>query len=566
MRRDVLLQIVFFAAAVLPSSVAAQPAGPGIGAWSMSGESGSWAGGVWHGWALIDGGVGGEPSRALVHLPPRRRAGSSDGVARGAVDGSVRTAAMAVGSPEAMVAHGGSVFLIYGPSGREAEQRPVVSLTAVDTGIADLWRYTPEGRLEVRPALPSRGRLMGTADSPVGPAVLVDEEAGAGSDPRLWVLSRGAWRGLELAPDAARGVGGAWSGVLEGSRLIASERGLAMVGGGAEGGLGLWVIGGDELRRGVAAEEPATLGAEFEPQPRLAGALLPRAVALEAWGRLTLVDRAEQGTLGVRQLAVGGSVRDLARVPAVPNRAAVVWLAGAGRVVAVWRAAPGEASGTGGGLLGGPGAIGSVRIVELSGLSGRVLYAGAAVSEVPISPRRFRAIVLALLVLMGAVLVVVLRQPQADSIVLPEGTALAEAGRRVAASAVDGVLALGIASAGWGVPGGQLVSVAAWIAGPALMVVLTAVAVGVVGGALLEGLWGRTPGKLLFGCEVVLAGVGADPGPRRPPGLLRALARNLVKWIMPPAALLGLMDQGGSGRGGVLGGTRVVVRVDRSGG
>lgn len=541
----------------------AQSLARGLGAWSVArGQGGVWAS---HAWAVLDDGVGEPVPYTLVHLPPRRRAGSADGVAHGAIDGAARAVVRLARAPEALVAHGPTVLLVYPPLPERPDQRMVMSVTAVSAGIADLWRYLPDGRLEALSVLPTGGRIMGAADSPVGPAVLVDDGVASAPEPCLWVLHRGAWKGVLLSPEAVRGVAGVWEGVLEGSRLVASGRGMGIVGGGPGGGLGVWIIGDEALRAAVAEEGPVRVAPTFEPQSRLAGALAPWAIALEVGGRLTIVDRAEAGALRLRQMTMDGGLRDLGRVADVPKHAAVVGLDSAGRIAAVWRDPPGEGRGRGINVMGPAGSLGVVRMVEVSGLTGRVMYRGPAVLETPMSAGQFRLLVMVVLGVMVGVLLMVLRQPQADAVVLPRGTALAEPGRRLLAGLIDAAAAMGVSLAIWGMSPGALFSLSEWLVGSAFQAVLTAAGVGLAMGTVLEGWMGRTPGKYLLGCEVVKVRSSGEGGEPEAPGLRAAFMRNLVKWVLPPVALLSLLDPGGLGRGSGVGSTRVVVRVGSGG-
>lgn len=193
--------------------------------------------------------------------------------------------------------------------------------------------------------------------------------------------------------------------------------------------------------------------------------------------------------------------------------------------------------------------------------TGRTLYAGTARSEGPISPGEFRAVVLGLLVLMAAVLALVLRAPPAGSFVLPAATALAEPGRRLAATLIDLGATLLIVR-GLGLWPASLLDPAAWFDGTNGLTLGATVVVAVLNGAVCEGLWGKTPGKVLVGCEVVLLGRTGEPWDPRPPGPARALVRNLVKWVLPPVAVLGVLDPEGMHRGDSYARTAVVVRIE----
>ena len=79
---------------------------------------------------------------------------------------------------------------------------------------------------------------------------------------------------------------------------------------------------------------------------------------------------------------------------------------------------------------------------------------------------------------------------------------------------------------------------------------------GLVLGVMGEVLIGRSIGKLLTGCEVVDVRV---TGSISHPQFWQALVRNVIKWVLAPAAMLGLMDAQGRHRGDSMSRTAVVV-------
>ncbi|MEM7622637.1 MAG: RDD family protein, partial [Planctomycetota bacterium] len=167
--------------------------------------------------------------------------------------------------------------------------------------------------------------------------------------------------------------------------------------------------------------------------------------------------------------------------------------------------------------------------------------------------------------------------PAADAevFVLPDGVALAGMGPRVAAAALDLVLAATVASMLLGIPisalfgpGLLLEPTRAWTLVPMVMLV------GLAGGTMFDTVFGGTPGKLLTGCRVCGPGDPMTPGTAAPDapasetedgrirlrslGFSRSLVRNAVKWVLPPVALLVLFDRSGRHRGDVLARAAVV--------
>jgi hypothetical protein len=117
------------------------------------------------------------------------------------------------------------------------------------------------------------------------------------------------------------------------------------------------------------------------------------------------------------------------------------------------------------------------------------------------------------------------------------------------------------------VPLGQafiLLGVLGDTSGQAASLLIATIGVGLAHCTLGEWLFGRSLGKGLVGCRVfhVRLSRGAD-GTITPavskPTLWRALARNIVKWLLPPVAMAGLNLPDRRHRGDVVAGTVVVV-------
>ena len=139
--------------------------------------------------------------------------------------------------------------------------------------------------------------------------------------------------------------------------------------------------------------------------------------------------------------------------------------------------------------------------------------------------------------------------------------ALAEPGRRVAATLIDGLLAAFIASLATGAGLFDVVSGLALIrAGDVWVAVPLAPAIACGLSALGELIGGRSVGKVVTGCRVVRVGPALREDWARV-GWWGAIARNVVKWWLPPVALLGLLETNRRHRGDGMASTAVVIPI-----
>ncbi|MEN0019321.1 MAG: RDD family protein, partial [Planctomycetota bacterium] len=239
--------------------------------------------------------------------------------------------------------------------------------------------------------------------------------------------------------------------------------------------------------------------------------------------------------------ASANGLREIASVEA--DAAAVVAMAREGRLMLVERVDKATR------------ATGNIRALTAVSLwTGSVLASGPPASSGAVGFPELRWMALLSIAWMVVLLTYLLRKPP-DAFELPRGVALAEPGRRFAASIVDWGLASLLASALLGMspiavftvigatvlPGGAAAIFVAWI----FVLAMTTV---------FEGLLGWSPGKLLLGCRVV--SVGAEP---RVLGLRRAGARALFKWTIVPWAAAGLASSEGRHRGDVAAGAIVAT-------
>ncbi|MEM0983794.1 MAG: RDD family protein, partial [Planctomycetota bacterium] len=291
-------------------------------------------------------------------------------------------------------------------------------------------------------------------------------------------------------------------------------------------------LGGDGVRWSSAAEVADSLGRDDEVFLTREG-LFAASVA--------------DGRASIRLLRSGGSM-PIAEVEVGPSVRVVSLPAARGRVVLLSRADEDEVR-----------LVGPYRSAEVSLIDGSVLYEGPVRRDLPVSPNEFRLLALGLLGLMATALVICLRPaPEDRPVVLPEGTALAEPSRRFAASGVDLLIAAVIAGRLYGVGPIQVLTFQVLLRGDeSWQAIPMTPVIGCVIGTLLEATLGGTIGKLLSQCRVV----SSEPG-NRSIGLLRSLTRNVVKWALPPVAVLAIGDRSGRHRGDAMARAVVVVRVD----
>jgi hypothetical protein len=306
------------------------------------------------------------------------------------------------------------------------------------------------------------------------------------------------------------------------------------------------------------------------------------------------------GVILTRRTDVVATWREIARLPdvALPGASfALATLEGVGRLVLFWEApreAPSNSSATGAtptgatptGSAGRPASGRGLgpplwRIAEFSATSGEVFYTGQLRVPLATTSDDYRLLGLVLLgILAAAVVFIVAPLPRTEAH-LPRGTALAPAGRRFLATMIDATLALVGGSAIWGMSALEALGPESLVTGRIIAVMAASLGLAVVVSAVMEATLGRSPGKVLMGIEVVRlarfasTGPGAGTGPDRAeagrvriedlvvrPSIWMALVRTLVKWVLPPVALLGVLDPELRHRGDVLSRCAVVVRFD----
>ncbi len=511
--------VILAAIAILACPCAAQ-----VGAGSEKGH-------IWL--VLPDADSGGA---VLAHAPPRSAA-ASNGEA-GSDEGVLRVARRLTFLPVGAGAAEDTVMLVAGPrlpvdeSADPVRGPSALSLRAAPTPMSDFWSYVPSGRFLPEAPLPDGLEVVGVS-SGAGSPVVLGRLAGS-----WWLaaLRGGVWEPIALPPDASREP----RLVLTGS----TGTGLGLVAPGSGSVWRAWELAiGDDSQsdpptgRTLNAAAPLNDGEVFRVGSR--------------W----IVVRTVPGGLEIGAIDVGAE-RLVARIDHTPSDAVVgVNGVGGGRLIAVWTnpARSGESG------------DGEVELVEVSLGTGDTLYRGAPVHVSPISAAQFRILAASLVGLAVIALLIVLG-PGETPIVLPEGASLAEPPRRLLATVVDVMIAVGVASVVFRVPVFDLLTLRVIFAGDGSWMALPAtLGIGLAAGTLLEWLIGCTLGKAATGSRVVsvrpadaerAAGEGRSAARVH---LWQALVRNVIKWVLPPVAALALLDPSGRHRGDVLSHSAVVI-------
>ncbi|MDX9910886.1 MAG: RDD family protein [Phycisphaerales bacterium] len=454
----------------------------------------------------------------VLHLPPRR-AGSAWGVE----PGRVRVARRLLETPSAMAGTSAgersrAELLFWTREGGGLTR--VLVLPAEHGPLEESWSYGGGGRLDARATL--RGVGVPMAATTIGATTYAVVRAGAGDEAEMWRLGTDeVWRSVALPAHGESG--GAWS--------LHAERGALRAARVASGRVNVWEGDGEG-----------------------AWTLTLSASAPEGWGGVGVVACAAGRALvrGVRDghaaLAWIGDegVREVTIPESVPADARAVWLEDAGRVVLAWLASEGP----------GDAALARLRLCEVSAWTGEVMYEGGALAGGPIEAEDLASLVVLLVGTMALVLVFIVAPSAKGAVVMPAGYAMSPAWARAVAGAIDWMVAAGIASL---IVGRSVVNPFTLAGGEgtvtALLVTLGA---GFVVCGVMEGLLGASVGKLLTGCRVVSASSGTDARP----GVGRSLARNAMRWGVPPLGLSWMVDVEGRSRVDRVAGTLVVSGIE----
>ncbi|MEM9167007.1 MAG: hypothetical protein AAGB48_08270 [Planctomycetota bacterium] len=498
------------------------PAGGGLGSGSGPGDR-----------ATSDAGLVGE--RVLLHAPPRVPSAN----ARPSPPTRLASAMRLPLSPTHLAASGPVLFAV-GPAEEDGSRR-VEQVRAEPRGVSDLWAKVPSGRLRLLPALEDARGLRGVAAFEESLWALVDR------DDRL-VLNRLTLQGWETVSEIPASVSSArvqlWADDLG---VVVLER--------ESGGLALHRLAAD----GSWSSRALSVDPSWKVEPF---------EVLGVWRGEAIIARRPQDRAGVEVASVGSwGTATLVELERVPRTAASAIMGPTGRLLYVWNEG-GQTDETGSALATpGVGAM-TRRVLEVSLTTGRLISEAPATTTSPISRNEFRTLSLLLFVFMIVVVLVAVRpSPKSDAVVLPPGTAIGSAGRRLLATLLDAFPAVLVSGALTGVsPILVLGPLALPITGSLdIGPLLLALGLAATHCAIGEAISGRSIGKSMVGLFVARVDAGAGPplgpGRFRPPTPGGAIVRNLVKWFLPPAAMLAISDPDGRHRGDTFARCAVLMPV-----
>jgi len=481
----------------------------------------------YHGWVIVT--VEGEAGAALAHIPPRGPSSAAAAAPAGKIKGFGPLGEV----PTALAAESDSVYLAFEP--RLDGSRQVGQIEAVPAGMRDLWLRVPEGRLRILQAIPDARNLLGFAGFEHEIWALLGRESG----PVLLKLAPKGWVEEALPELTSSDVA-----------LYSSQIGLHLIERGDQSWW-LWTRGeGGWARTELAGPVPGE-------DSRVVGVLRGEVIVLEP------VDTEHDEVVSV---SPQGQIH-LGRIARPQQPVAATVLHGPGRLVLVWTDATAETSATNSALPT-PGLHRPVQqVIEFDLVTGTPLYEGPAVIQSPVSADEFRLLALGLLLLMAVVLIVVLRPtPDGGEVVLPVGLAIADPGRRLVATLLDGLIGVLLAGQMFHL---SVVEVLGPLAVPVtgrldVLPLVVALTINVLHCSVSEAMFGRSFGKAMMGLIVSRVDASNADLPRgqfRPPTPMRSFGRNLIKWFLPPGALLAITDPNGRHRGDMLVGSAVLCRA-----
>ena len=521
-----------------------------------------------HGWASMP--VGENDEAILVHIPPRDTASSG----APAVDSlRIRHARLLRQRPTHLAADPDGVTMIF-QRPRLDTRAQILRMPISDYGSG--WSY-PKGRLQTLPSAPIAGPVLGACRAGRALVLLVRaiDERGEPGGLTLWSLERQSWEPLALPEDVPASDDLPFA-------LLALGDGIAIVAQ-VDGGFTLWrsdlsdaatpeapapeegpstpliapqVPADDAPQEGIPAVDPATGDAlrpivwsieRYSAGPALADAK-PLAMLQQ---RLLVYSIHPDGGAGVFSLGRSGDTISLATIPGVEDPEAD---ASAGRVVAI---APLVSSQRIAMLRSaGEPARRSTEVIEFSMISGEQFARGPAVVAGPLSAMEVRILALVILLIAATTITIAMApEKETESAVVPDGFALADPSRRMGASLIDLLVAAVITGQLLGIGASEALAISALQQDTGgHFGLLVTLGVGLVMSVVCERLLGRTPGKMLLGTRVARAlPAGGNPS------FVGALARNAVKWILPPLAFMQILRPASRHRGETIAGSWVVT-------
>lgn len=592
-----------------------------------------------HGWFVAPGTPSLPP--AVMHIPPHDSPLAPMGAVKLASVLNENPVALIAMDDEVLIvtasARGGGGPSDDSSSGAASSRiRRVVSMRAVRT-LGGSWEYLPRGRTAVRAELAGDGQIVATAPSASGPVVLLGPRQ-ADACPSLlgenvappapaslpWRLFR-----LEQASAGSAGDSESWVSIALPSDWL-TESSIVRLATMPDGACHVWqelpaLASAGEVRVGSIWRIPTTTSDRPglpEATPLPAGGFTGMTlISTGGWPLATRAGGVKIGEMTIYSMA-GGVWRTLGvlgmpglNTPATaaaatpPQARAMLMLAGRNELVSITvhpdlakeraAAAPAEPAASEAPapapdsvptLLPGEtdrrGEARSINRASLRGFdvtildagSGGVLYEGPARREGVITTRDFHLLTLAFASTMVMVLVFVMQSDRQSMVVLPTGCSLPTGLQRAGATLADLLAVLLIGAVVLRLPVAELFSVEL-LTNPsqALLTVGTLMTLGAVLGTMCEAIWGRTPGKLLFGLDVLaMVRVPTTGAPAVPPDgwarigsydvgaptLSQAARRNVVKWMLFPLTLVGLFDAHGRHPADLLAKTIVVRPPD----
>lgn len=484
-----------------------------------------------HAWIIVPSGTG----HALLHLPPRR----STDRRPGSPDGTASVAARFQDRPQALAAWHRHVYVVMPPLWTKPRglRRAVHRLSTAPIPGGSAWVYDAPDAFVTMPSLPGDGSIVSVVGSPSGPIVVHRDEQGV---TRILTIRETDWADVTPWEDTP----------LLDVALIAEAGGLWALARTAESSFA-WFAAWSPAPRPVS-EPPAWSLVPDRFMPDLADDPF-----LASLGGTFIAARLGQGEDLVFAAETGRTLAPLLSLDAGRGQTGVSLLAESGRLLVVRFDPRGDDP--------------AERLVELSAYTGRVFYDGPILGRGPVSADEIRILAVFLFAVSVITLVFVIRSPagspsgiggRASEFPLGESLAMAEPSRRFAAGILDAVPGLLIGFWAWDLP-------LAWLMTPwrllttldAAGALVTTLAIGWVLCTVTEWRSGRSPGKMLGGLWVVgLRRRGGVVAPDRP-SFFQALARNTVRWWLPPAALVGMLVSTRRHAGDTLARTAVVIRL-----
>ena len=404
--------------------------------------------------------------------------------------------------PLAIAAQGDRVYLAYPPVyANDRRLMRMYSLRVTPSPVGGVWVASPSDRFDSEPAIVTTGALVGLQGTSDALWSLIEEES------RLYLreLDRDSWVPIDL-PES-----------INTARLELRAIGAHPV---------LIDRSGLEFR---AYEYDTELNewSEFPDSLELSDAIR----IIPGIRALSVIDETESGETRLRSWSSSG-LFEIAKLPDIPQNTPFAALSSSGSLLGIDRIVSDATE---------PGTTGSasIEVIELGLLDGAERYRGSPIATTPVSAEEFRFLVGMMMLIMIGVLVVVIMPDHSNAMHLPEGVVLADPGRRLIASMLDGLLVVAVVGRLVDVSAADILTLTvivrpdnAWSIFP--LVIIT----GLMYSTLTEALFGATPSKMLVGIRVVRAQPGIPVRPR----LWSALVRNSIKWLLPPVAALAMID------------------------